>query len=336
MRNLKSLSRLIGLLGISILAITACEKDVKIQDVLPSLGTARSVSVSGISSGGYMAGQFLVAFSDRVSGAGIAAAGPWGCARGDINRALQQCISGANTETELLQVLAQEKASDGKISALANLEDARLLLFRGSEDAVVGATAMDELVNWLAPFTDEDQIHYVSDVPAAHGWPTKSYGNECAEFEAPFINNCAYDLAGEILSHIYPDLAPPAAEVGAAQRFDQRPFGDANLADYGYVYVPESCTDGSNCHVHVFFHGCQQSASTAGTELLENAGFNEWAESNDIIVLYPQVEKSLAAPMNPYGCWDWWGYTGEDYLDRNGRQLSAVSGMIDTLAGASN
>tara|TARA_R110002096_G_scaffold2071_1_gene10791 strand:+ start:2037 stop:3047 length:1011 start_codon:yes stop_codon:yes gene_type:complete len=333
MRSLKSVGRQVGLIGILTLAITACEKEVTVQDVLPSLGTSESVSVSGISSGGYMAGQFLVAFSERVSGAGIVAAGPWGCARGDINRALQKCISGTDTETEALQELAREKAEAGNISALANLEGARLLLFHGSEDAVVGAAAMDELVNWLAPFTDEEKIQYVTDIPAAHGWPTDSYGNDCGEFAAPFINSCEYDLAGEILSHIYSDLAPPATEVGAAQRFDQRPFGDANLADFGYVYVPESCANGTSCRVHIFFHGCEQSAATAGTELLENAGLNEWAESNDIVVLYPQVEKSLAAPMNPYGCWDWWGYTGEDYLERKGRQLSAVSGMIDTLAG---
>jgi poly(3-hydroxybutyrate) depolymerase len=40
------------------------------------------VTVSGISSGGYMAVQFQVAFSKLVKGAGILAAGPYDCAEG--------------------------------------------------------------------------------------------------------------------------------------------------------------------------------------------------------------------------------------------------------------
>src|SRR4030095_2580940 len=38
-------------------------------------------SVSGISSGGYMANQFHVAYSSIVVGAGILAAGPFSCAQ---------------------------------------------------------------------------------------------------------------------------------------------------------------------------------------------------------------------------------------------------------------
>ena len=34
-----------------------------------------------------------------------------------------------------------------------------------------------------------------------------------------------------------------------------------------------------------------------------------------MIVLFPQVEQSA---LNPQGCWDWWGYTGHDYITRKG------------------
>ena len=37
-------------------------------------------------------------------------------------------------------------------------------------------------------------------------------------------------------------------------------------------------------------------------------------------------------PMNPLGCWDWWGYTDDDYLSRTAPQLSAVHGMVERLA----
>ena len=51
-------------------------------DALPSFEVnAERTSVSGLSSGAYMAGQFHVAFSGTVIGAGIVAGGPYGAPR---------------------------------------------------------------------------------------------------------------------------------------------------------------------------------------------------------------------------------------------------------------
>jgi poly(3-hydroxybutyrate) depolymerase len=52
---------------------------------------ASQTSVSGLSSGGYMAVQFEVAFSSLVRGAGIIAAGPYYCAHGDPITATSVC-----------------------------------------------------------------------------------------------------------------------------------------------------------------------------------------------------------------------------------------------------
>ena len=46
------------------------------------------ISVSGISSGGFMAHQFHVAHSQHIMGSGIVAGGPYYCARGNILDAL--------------------------------------------------------------------------------------------------------------------------------------------------------------------------------------------------------------------------------------------------------
>ena len=208
-----------------------------------------------------------------------------------------------------------------------------MLVFHGANDAVIGSAVIDALQHWLSAYVDGANLHTIDDVPVVHGWPTSNYGAPCDTFAAPYINNCDYDLAGEILLQLHGELDAPANDVRPLRRFDQRPFGDAGLADYGYLHVPESCEDGGGCAVHVFFHGCEQSADSIGTELADNAGFNRWAESNDIVMLYPQVKKSLAAPMNPLGCWDWWGYTGANYLERSGAQLAAVNRMLATLAG---
>src|SRR5262245_14153319 len=62
----------------AILLTSACKKE---GTRLPALGARIAMtSVSGLSSGAYMAGQFQIAHSSIVMGAGIIAGGPYGCA----------------------------------------------------------------------------------------------------------------------------------------------------------------------------------------------------------------------------------------------------------------
>ncbi len=42
---------------------------------------------------------------------------------------------------------------------------------------------------------------------------------------------------------------------------------------------------------------------------MKYTGINEIAEANNMIVLYPQIKKSIVDPVNPNGCFDWWGYS---------------------------
>jgi hypothetical protein len=51
------------------------------------------VSVSGISSGGFMAHQFHVAHSGNLMGVGIIAGGPYHCAQGDVMRGMMTCTA---------------------------------------------------------------------------------------------------------------------------------------------------------------------------------------------------------------------------------------------------
>ena len=66
-------------------------------------------------------------------------------------------------------------------------------------------------------------------------------------------------------------------------------------------------------------------------------GYNRWAEANGIVVLYPQALKldppfwDLFSPRNPEGCWDWWGYSGSDYLSHDAPQMAAIARMADAL-----
>src|SRR4051812_16331958 len=82
------------------------------------------------------------------------------------------------------------------------------------------------------------------------------------------------------------------------------------------------------------FTGCEQYVDKIHGLFFRDAGYNGWADAHHVIILYPQATPwlRLADPSqitgNPKGCWDWWGYSGDNYLSRDGKQMRAVRAMI--------
>src|SRR3546814_9119102 len=98
-------------------------------------------------------------------------------------------------------------------------------------------------------------------------------------------------------------------------KFVQTPYYSGLLTSwnsYGYIYVPTACQTGASCKLHVSFHGCLQTNQNIDNKYAHDTGYNEWAETNNIVVLYPYA-KPDAMIGNPNGCWDWWGYTNRNY-----------------------
>ena len=100
------------------------------------------------------------------------------------------------------------------------------------------------------------------------------------------------------------------------------------MNEIGYLYVPANCENNSNsgakCRLHVAFHGCEQYVDKIHGLFFRDAGYDDWADAHHVIILYPQATPwlRLADPSqitgNPKGCWDWWGYSGDEYLGRDG------------------
>jgi poly(3-hydroxybutyrate) depolymerase len=162
--------------------------------------------------------------------------------------------------------------------------------------------------------------------------------------EEPYISDCDFDAAGRLLGHLLGGLAPRVerAPVASLLAFDQSAFLEPGhdapgLHGSAWVYVPNGCLGGAACRLHVAFHGCRQHAAAIGETFARHAGYNEWAESNRIVVLYPQataIEGLIPGTgPNPRGCWDWWGYSGADYAGKGGVQIRAVAAMVDLLLG---
>jgi hypothetical protein len=304
-------------------------------------------SVSGISSGGYMANQFHVAYSSIVIGAGILAAGPFYCAKGNVATALTDCTTPtvANPPDVGYSVrVTQDYASRADIDATSYLVNSKVWLFSGSLDMTVYPIVVDRLFDYYRQFMKPENIVYDKSVAAAHSMVTESYGHPCAyqgdgnRPEDIFINDCDYDAAGKLLAHILGPLQPPATKLsGSIVAFDQAEFiadpPGHSMNPAGYAYVPADCDDGATCRVHVAFHGCRQQPARIGDRFYVNAGYNRWADTNRIIVLYPQTINSDLPPVyNPRGCWDWWGYDDPNFAKQSGRQMRAVKLMLDRLA----
>ena len=324
---------------LAMLALLAACAPSSPGDELPRLNLlAGSLTVSGASSGGYMATQYQVAYARDVAGAGIIAAGPWLCAQGIVTRALRDCLEGDTAGPDVGPLVAALRASAavGAVDDPSGLADDRIWIFHGAEDDVVGAAVSDSLLRFYKAFVPLERIRYVTEVPAAHGFPTPAAGGACGVGTAPWILACGYDAAGEMLEHLYGGLAAPSAKVtGTLREFEQARYvarGDmASMAETGFLFVPKDCAEGMACRVHVAFHGCGQGVGQVGRAFARQAGYERWADANRIVVLYPQAQVSRFWPVNPRGCWDWWGYSGADYAAKSGAQLSAVHRMLAAL-----
>ena len=297
-------------------------------------GLKSRITVSGISSGGFMAVQSHLAFADKIGGAGVVAAGPYHCAQGNVQVVLSQCMAGEGLSIDPLVAFTKGAAAAGDIAPLAALDSARVWIFHSPADSLVAPAVGEALRDFYRSFVAADQVAFVADVPAAHGWPTLEAGAACEKMGGDFINDCDYDTAGTILEHLYGDLEPraPAAKPANLVEFDVSAYfgSGSSVAETAYMYVPDACrADAQSCALHIAFHGCVQGADFIDDRFVTQAGFNEWAETNDLIVVYPQVEKSL---FNPKGCWDWWGYTDSDYDLRSGQQVAGVGALIDSYA----
>jgi hypothetical protein len=305
-------------------------------------------SVSGISSGAFMAVQFGTAWSSVIKGVGAIAGGPYGCSGGSGAAALSTCMLGSPPAPPLdLPALISSTdgwSSSGAIDDTGNISAQKIYLFHGYNDKVVARGVSDWLRDFYTHYVNSNaaNLFYQTAIGAGHSQVTIDYGNSCSDNGGEFINDCRYDQAGVILQHIYGALNPrnDGALSGQLLDFSQADFtapdqpADVSMDDRGFAYVPAACAN-EPCRVHVALHGCLQSVGKIGDDFVKHAGYNEWADTNHIIVLYPQT--TVLGLSNPQACWDWWGYLDANpmltptYLLKSGKQIHAIKAMVDRL-----
>ena len=301
---------------------------------LPALNIDKTqTTVSGLSSGGFMAVQLHVAYSATFKkGAGVVAGGPYYCAEGSITNATGRCMaSPSGIPVSTLVSTTNSWASQGLIDPVSNLQASRVYMFSGTIDSVVKPGVMDALQTYYNSFVPAANVVYKKDLAAEHAMVTDDYGNACSYKGAPYINDCNFDLAGAILQQLYGTLnarnnnALPTANF---VQFNQSQFiSNHGMATTGWAYIPQSCSAGTQCRLHVVLHGCKQNESDVQQQYVKNTGYNRWADTNNMVMLYPQT--SLAATNS---CWDWWGYDSANYAKKSGPQMAAIKAMVDQLS----
>ncbi|CAF1531444.1 unnamed protein product, partial [Rotaria sordida] len=308
-------------------------------------------SVSGLSSGAFFATQIQVAFSASIKGAGIVAGGPYNCG-GQIS--YTSCMY--TSSPSITQSISNTKSWSGnKIDDIKNLATHKVYMISGTSDTTVGGSVMTQLYKYYVTdgqFIPSANVVFKKDLKSAHTFPTdfdSTGNNACGSTSSPYISNCGFDGAEAILQHIYGSLKPRnnGALSGKFIEFNQEEFitnaRTNGMSTTGWIYVPKSCADGATCKLHIAYHGCLQGYEKVGDKFVKNTGYNRWADTNNIIVLYPQAVATNTISMgggaslpNPNGCWDWVGWYGTDFSVKSGKQSTATKKMIDRITSSFN
>jgi poly(3-hydroxybutyrate) depolymerase len=323
------------------------------SEPLPALGIELdATSVSGLSAGAYMAEQIELTHASHLVGAGIVAGGPFACAESASGRAHvlwnelgswenevqsgTSCtqISAGVPDPKTLADRAKELAEAGEIDPVASLAAHKVYLFTGAKDEIVLSPVVEAAASFYKALGVPDaNVHLEHSPVAGHSFITKTKGKDCGTSEKPYVSHCGYNQARAILEWIYgrPLVDPGPEPTGSFIVFDQSVFDKSppdGLAEDGVVYVPAACAGtNSGCRLHVVLHGCQQSRDAVGEDFIKESGFAELADKNKLVILFPQT--GIAATN---GCFDWWGYTGLDFMGREAPQIAAIWAMVERLA----
>lgn len=291
----------------------------------------------------------LVAFSGSVDGAAIVAGSPYGC--GALADSSNSCYSGLN-QKDLNRVVeyVRQRFEQGRIDDPANLYHIPTLLFSSTNDWVVYTKVMQGVRKQLAAFVAPHNLHVSFNTSAGHVWSVDhgachcgacklgySFNKECCD-----VNNCHYDLSGDMLSRFFGSVNPRVPAKPSLKWVDQHSFIPAHvhnstwsahgLARWAFAYVASACEGGnsSSCRIHVNYHGCIANRWDLRRKWANSIDLNEYAEANRMIVLYPQAEGDHRTGK---GCWNW-GFVRDDTLfdTRRSIQLRTVLNMIANMS----
>jgi len=295
-----------------------------------------------------MAMQHLVAYSQTVEGAGVAAGSIYGC--GAQLQPESVCYyGGANIQASNRYI--ESRFAKGLIDNPIHLKNTPVLLFNGKDDDTVYVQCMQDVETQLNHWGVHTTA--VFNTSATHVWSVDHGDCKCgacknylSSLKCCDVNNCDYDLSGDMFRHIYGDIKPrspaPLAHLKWVNQKDFIPLQNSSgpaswsvsgMMKWGLVYANSACQKTpSACKVHVNYHGCIADKYNRRQKWSTLIDLNQYAEANDIIVVYPQAAGDKTTGK---GCWNW-GFTQDDQLfdTKSSVQLETVVRLVAGLEGA--
>jgi hypothetical protein len=159
-----------------------------------------------------MAAQFHIAHSLTVKGAGLIAPSPYYCAQANVEIALTSCMTSPELiDDDYLAGIMANTALWGYIDPLNGLKESLVWIFSATNDTIVNQGVVTKAASLYSRFLNDpsSQLFFDYTHPGEHAQVTANFGNQCEYLGEPFLNNCQYDGAGEILTFLYPGQINP-------------------------------------------------------------------------------------------------------------------------------
>ena len=225
-----------------------------------------------------------------------------------------------------------------RIDDVSNLVDRPVFVFSATEDSIVNP--INHLSQKLLFESLGADVVY-EEAPVDHAEP---FSCESLGVDAKW---CIRPMLDRMLSFLYEDTVdawnspdPDFHSKGVLRHFWQADYLDtylwqkSSLAPLGYIFYPNQCIDGTTqCKLHIHLHGCGFSARVQGFVYPLTNQFFDIAVANDLIVVFPQIQKSF---VNLDGCWDSSGYTGRRYKRHGSVQGEFLLRLIDQITNPLN
>ncbi|ARP82224.1 hypothetical protein CAL12_16320 [Bordetella genomosp. 8] len=316
---------------------------------------ATRIAVAGISSGAYMAVQAQIAYPDLFARAGVLAGGPYQCAEDSMNTMIQRCMAqDAPSSADIGRFVATtlKRSQDGSNGPLDKLKNGIVYMLHGTYDTVVLPAVAESAVAYYTELKQQAGLTGLSitddkDRPFGHTFPTAlappsapagggppTSPDDCKTSVPPYLGHCGFDAAKAILDHLYPEIDAGKVRSFGPGTLQQVTFSNlpqnAYMENWAYLYTPAVCGNDQACGLVVALHGCNQNYTAIKDLFAKVSGFDRWAATFRVAILYPQTQTFTG---NYGGCWDWWGYTNADYDTRKGVQLQWIATAVQQLGG---
>ena len=196
-----------ALVALAALSCAASQAAVPLPKYNVDTGKA---TVSGLSSGGFMANQLGIAHSTYFKGIGIFAGGPYMCAGHNNYTACMYNASISAAQLTAMQGSINSFSTNGSIDNKSNIAPQKIYMFVGTSDSTVGPNPMNALhTQYANNGVPSANLSYISRSGTAHVFPTDfdaTGNNACSTTASPYISNCGYDGAKAVLQHFYGTL----------------------------------------------------------------------------------------------------------------------------------